>query len=128
TGSAAGRPPASSPSGGSGTKLPAKRGGDEDIELADLSEGATAAKTPPGTPATAAQPPKGPAPQVSLAPAGPSPYDLVKRAAEIDIKAPGPTLLPVEEKQQPLNLLPLYLTLGAVGVVVIVIAALILLS
>ena len=112
---------------GSGTRLPSQRPDNEEYGLLELGDAAAQQKKTPGE-VKAAPEKKGPAPQVSLTTSGPSPYDQITRAAEIDIKAPGPTLLPIEEKEKPANLLPLYLTLGAVGVVIVVIAALVMLS
>ena len=112
---------------GSGTKLPPQRPDDEEYGLLELGDAVAQQKKSPSE-VKAAPEKKGPAPQVSLTTSGPSPYDQITRAAEIDIKAPGPTLLPIEEKEKPANLLPLYLTLGAVGVVIVVIAVLVMLS
>lgn len=112
---------------GSGTKLPAKRSDDEEYGLLETGDASPQQKNSPSEIKSAPQK-KGPAPQVTLATTGPSPYDQVTRAAEIDFKAPGPTLIPIEDSQKSTSLLPLYLTLGAVAVVIVIVGALVLLS
>jgi serine/threonine protein kinase len=115
--------------GGSQTRLPATAGGsaDADYELLELADQPSAAK-PPATESSgkAPRPSTGKPAQVTVSATGPNPYELVKRAAELDIKAPGPTLQQVrpEPEKEPTSLLPLYLGLGAGGLLVLVLAAL----
>lgn len=115
---------------GSPPKSPAaaRAESDEDYGLLELADQKSAAKTPAADAESKATPqPAGKPAKVTLTPTGPSPYELVKRAAELDIKAPGPALQqvrPEPEKEEPVSLLPLYLGLGAGGLLLLILAAL----
>jgi serine/threonine protein kinase len=112
---------------GSRPKFPPPRASDEDYGLLDLGD-ATPAQAKKEVPSAKPSKP-GEAPKINLTPTGPSPFQLIERAAEMDTKAPGPTLIPVrEEVKRTGSLMPLYLIIGAVVLAVVVLGALVLLN
>jgi hypothetical protein len=112
--------------------LPATPGNssDDDIGLLELADSASSSKPAPGAKQDTAPKPSGPPAQVTLSSTGPNPYELIKRAAELDIKAPGPTLQQVrpEPEKETGSLLPVYLGVGAGVLLLVVLIALFLFS